>query len=668
MTLQTGSSILNGKYHILDLIGEGGMARVWLAEELTFGQRQVALKEPRADLLPDLAQEVRLRYQREVQVCAALEQARVPHIVRAITAEPYDDSLLLVMEYMPGGDLATLLKQHPDGLPVERAVEIALDLLQALRGVHSHELEIVHRDIKPSNVLFDEQGRAHLADFGLAQLAGMSGRSQLRGGQHPGTPMYMAPEQGRSPDMLLPAADLYALGCVLFEMLSGKRYKRVRPGTRASSLRPEVPPWLDEVLAQALAEDPWERYQGANEMAAALQGEAGQTREAEKQNEREATERARRKAEARAQRLAALRQEAEAALAAEHWQSALEAADAWLDLEPEAGRAAEIRTQAELTLQGPPLRRTPGGVVIATPENLASLLSLPQPPARVWWEKADMELCLVPAGEFLMGLSEEEARRWHKEFGGELDWHLDATPQHTVSLPAYYVGRSPVTNAQYARFVSQTGYKVPRGNPKERPWVKPYNWDKKRERPPAGTKDHPVVLVSWEDAVAYCQWAALRLPSEAEWEKAASWDPDAEQKRVYPWGDDWDSTKCNSAETWAGRPLNTFEAWRAWSAKLDLGSRVRTTPVDKYSTAGDSPCGCADMAGNVWEWVADWYQGYPGTRCKRDEFGATYRALRGGSWSSYSSWARSVFRLRNYPDFRSSDNGFRCGVSATYSP
>ena len=98
----------------------------------------------------------------------------------------------------------------------------------------------------------------------------MSGRSQLRGGQHPGTPLYMAPEQARSPDPLTPAADLYALGCVLFEMLTGKRYKRVRPGILPSALRSEIPAWLDETLARALQEDPWDRYTSAAEMTAAL--------------------------------------------------------------------------------------------------------------------------------------------------------------------------------------------------------------------------------------------------------------------------------------------------------------------------------------------------------------------------------------------------------------
>lgn len=269
MAINEGETILN-KYHIIKLLGQGGMARVWLAEELTFAGRLVAIKEPRADLLPADLQDLARRYQQEITICAALEKACVPNIVHAITAEPYEGMLLLVMEYMPGGDLKALLEQHPDGLSIERAVHIALDLCQALEGVHAHKLEIVHRDIKPSNILFDENERAHLADFGIAQIAGNEDLTKLMGGKPAGTSPYIAPEQETGIGYLTPAADLYALGCVLFEMLTGNRYKRFISGTPARSLKKTVPPWLDDILAKALKQDPADRIQTATEMATAL--------------------------------------------------------------------------------------------------------------------------------------------------------------------------------------------------------------------------------------------------------------------------------------------------------------------------------------------------------------------------------------------------------------
>jgi formylglycine-generating enzyme required for sulfatase activity len=171
------------------------------------------------------------------------------------------------------------------------------------------------------------------------------------------------------------------------------------------------------------------------------------------------------------QRLEILREQAEAALAGERWDEARETAEAWLDLEPEAEGATQIRAQARLMLAGPPLRRTSSGLVIATTENLSWLLSWPQPPARVWSEKAGMEFCLVPAGEFPLGMSEEEAQRWHEEFGGELAWFLVSTPQHTVHVDSFYMGHTPVTNAQYARFARETSHRVPYLDPEDQPWA-----------------------------------------------------------------------------------------------------------------------------------------------------------------------------------------------------
>ncbi|MBK9233441.1 MAG: protein kinase [Anaerolineae bacterium] len=192
------------------------------------------------------------------------------------------DGLLLVLTYMPNGDLAHLLSQHPHGLPLAQAVAIAQAVLAALQGAHAHPLEIVHRDVKPSNILFDGQGQAYLGDFGLAQVANTSGSlTRLRGGSV-GTPLYAAPEQEKGIGYVTPGADLYALGCVLFEMLTGKRYKRVKPGTRASSLRGETPAWLDEVVEKRWRTR-WSRWESAAEMAAALDAEAPEAAERERQ-------------------------------------------------------------------------------------------------------------------------------------------------------------------------------------------------------------------------------------------------------------------------------------------------------------------------------------------------------------------------------------------------
>lgn len=272
MSLFDGATIL-GKYRVVRLIGQGGMGRVWLAEETSFGNRAVALKEPRADIPAAEADEVLRRYQQEVQVYALLQKVGAPHIVPVYTVEPYAGTMLLSMSYMAGGDGDALIRSQPGGVDPARALEIIRPVLAGLRAAHQHPMEIVHRDIKPSNLLLDAEGSAFLADFGLAQLAGMSGRSQVATARpHPGTPLYMAPEQESSTRSLTPAADVYAIGCVLFELLTGKRYRRVRPGTTASSLRADVSPALDALLARCLAEDPFDRYEDAGALLKALEG------------------------------------------------------------------------------------------------------------------------------------------------------------------------------------------------------------------------------------------------------------------------------------------------------------------------------------------------------------------------------------------------------------
>jgi len=252
------------------------------------------------------------------------------------------------------------------------------------------------------------------------------------------------------------------------------------------------------------------------------------------------------------------------------------------------------------------------------------------------------QMIRVPSGEFQMGTGGEEIQwllentDWAKKWQEQGSFKREQ-PQHSVDLSAFEIGRYPVMNSEYRAFVQDTEHRPPS------------HWE--RDTYPEELGDHPVVNVSWNDAVAYCQWLSektskkYRLPTDAEWEKAAGWDEKAGKRWRYPWGDDFDSGKCNTSE----------------------GGSSKTTPVGQYSPEGDGPYGAADMAGNVWEWCQDWfaedyYQRSPSENPSGPEAGRS-RVLRGGSWDFYQYYARCAFRLRLTPDFRNHYVGFRVAAS-----
>jgi formylglycine-generating enzyme required for sulfatase activity len=241
-------------------------------------------------------------------------------------------------------------------------------------------------------------------------------------------------------------------------------------------------------------------------------------------------------------------------------------------------------------------------------------------PVRMRGEKDGSELALVSAGTFLYGSRMDDKNAYSQE-----------KPQQSLYLPDFYIGVYPVTNEQYKKFIDATGRRPPDkadyssgGGPV---------W--KGNSYPKDKAKHPVVCVNWDDACAYARWAGGRLPSEVEWEKAAR----GVDGRIYPWGNDWDKSKCNSGE-----------------------SQIRgTTPVDAYQ-GGIGPYGCFDMAGNVWEWCFDWFsennQRDPEQPAKSPEKGSR-RVLRGGSWFSLPGRCRCAFRIGDVPGNRLGRVGFR---------
>ena len=279
------------------------------------------------------------------------------------------------------------------------------------------------------------------------------------------------------------------------------------------------------------------------------------------------------------------------------------------DMEPLALLATDTDTLS------PTYTQTPTKTVTATPEETATPMYTLTPELGIGStqvsSKDGMEMVEIPAGDFLMGSENGED---------------DEKPQHTVYLDAYWIDQTEVTNAMYTQCVADGVCEPPHTR---------VSYTRSSYYGDSFYDSYPVVNVDWNQANIYCGWAGRRLPSEAEWEKAAR----STDGRTYPWGEQ--SPTCS---------LANFG-----------GCEGDTTAVGSYPQ-GASVYGAVDMAGNVWEWVADWYQVYQGGDASASyAFGQTYRVLRGGSWYYEAWYLRSSYRYGYYPVYWGYvEFGFRC--------
>jgi len=287
-----------------------------------------------------------------------------------------------------------------------------------------------------------------------------------------------------------------------------------------------------------------------------------------------------------------------------------------LEVKPDGGEAvAELGALSSEAPDQPPaalsVEATPKPVEAApTPAPLAPTATFPPPTATpippVAASSTEATMIAIPAGEFTMGSDVEDER-----------------PPHAVFVDGFEMDRLEVTNQEFERFVRETGYVTDAEKAGDTSW-RYYAKNKPQ---------HPVVKVSWNDAVAFCAWAGKRLPSEAEWEKAAR----GADARAYPWGNQWDAARANAKET---------------------GNRG-TTPVGGFP-AGASPYGVLDMAGNVAEWTTDWFKAYPGGDFYSPYYGEKYRVIRGGGWFSDQNLVRTTERSASSMTLANDDVGFRC--------
>ena len=661
MTLNSGDVLVN-RYRIVKLVGQGGFGAVYRAWDTSLGV-PVAVKENL-----DTSAEAQHQFEQEARLLAPLRHDNLPRVSDHFFIS--GQGQYLVMDFVEGKSLEALLAERGGPLPEAEALRWIAQVCNALDYLHTRTPPIIHRDIKPQNIIVTADGRAVLVDFGISKaydptLKTTRGARAVTAGFSPPEQYGMGTTDARS--------DVYALGATLYMLLTGapppESVALIAGGETLTPIRqanPGVSLTTEAAVAAAMTLATSQRLRGAGELRDALAGRAiaplpqvARTVALPAAGERRGAPAwllavvglvavvilagvayrlwANRGDDTPAEPTTVAVDEATAVAGLATTQTADAAADVAATPPPLLAQVVVATATAEPTATATPApTETPA--VTATPANRRVIV---QP------EGGDIQQVLVPAGSFLMGAD-------------DVDSDTDEAPIHEVRLDAFWIDQFEVTNEQFAGFVAATGYvttdeldgvgdTVLTGGFER---VSGANWQHPQGPGSdlAGRADEPVTLVSWDDARAYCAWAGGRLPTEAEWEYAAR-GPDA---HTFPWGDGFDATRLNYCDR------NCFLEWA--DGQGDDGF-VLTAPVSSFPD-GASWMGAVDMAGNVWEWTADWYDPeYYDIAPSSDPRGpgsGVQRVVRGGGWDDTFDFARSANRHVYAPDRPQNYLGFRC--------
>lgn len=636
-----------GRYYLVERLGEGGMAIVYKGYDTRL-ERDVAIKIIRsAAFPPEILSQILRRFEREAKSLAKLSHA---NIVNVYDYGEHDGSPYLVMEYLPGGTLKGRI-----GRPIPWKEALSL-FIPVARGVaYAHQRGILHRDIKPANILLTDGNEPKLSDFGIAKLFETEQATALTGiGTAIGTPEYMAPEQWNGITSI--QTDLYSLGVVLYEMVAGRKpfvadtpaaillKQATEPLPSPRKFAADLPEVLEHILIKTLAREPENRYKDVGGLLQALEN------------------------------LPVHENATMPALAAagEMYQTAPTDAIAETRQTPVPARGGE-KPQPSIEDKRPASRRSrtalfaAGGILLV----LISVFSLFQ--AGKWMASGTRQISnrspaapqsthtptllpLLAAPAFTptvqatgtAGADQQDfffsdpagnlvPMRFVPE--GEFTYGSDSgisneKPQQQVFLDAYYIDKFEVTNFLYKACVNARGC----------PPLKTTNSHTRTDYYRNPEYDNfPVINVDWHQASAYCAWRDINLPTEAQWEKAAR----GTDGRSFPWGNE--TIDCSKA--------NYYDSVQGKACEGD------TTPVGMHKDGG-SPYGVFDLAGNVWEWVADFYASSHAfdlsvSNPTGPEMGV-YRVLRGGSWVNLGDFLSTTRRVANDSNYSHYSVGFRC--------
>ncbi len=627
--------VLNNRYRIVRLLGQGGFGAVYRAWDLQL-EGVCALKENL-----DPTTEAQRQFEREAKLLFGLRHSGLPKVFDYFALP--GQGQYLVMEYIEGEDLELKLKQAASGatsiqpLPEAQVLPWIAQVCDALSYLHSRTPPVIHRDVKPANIKITPEGQAVLVDFGIAKSYNPQQITTI--GAKAVTPGYSPLEQysGNTDAQ----SDVYALGTTAYTLLTGQAPPPsvdisagiAPPPPPAHSLNPAVSAQTSKAVAHAMRLNRNERTPSAAAFKAELSlvGSApapaigvppGRTVTAPVVQPGASTS-------GGAGRLPAwLRWTGGALLVVALVTVAyLVGGGSGKD---SRGEVASSPTMTPMPTMSP---RTLVLTLTYAPNNTPALtlaLTPTRPPhAPLPTMSPGVQMALVPAGEFQMG----------SESGSS-----DEQPVQTIFLEDFYIDLYEVTNALFAEFLNKMG----NGQEEGVAWL-----DASEEgarihqvggiwQADGGYSDHPAIEVNWYGARAYCAWRGARLPTEAEWEKAAR---GGLVSLSYPWGDE--SPVCTVGD--------------------DTGAQFASCGGGTVEVGSFAPNGYGlfDMAGNVWEWVNSLYNSYPyrADDGREDSQTSGTRVLRGGSWNNNPFNLRTAYRSYYEPVNADNDVGFRCARS-----
>ncbi|MEW6731109.1 MAG: bifunctional serine/threonine-protein kinase/formylglycine-generating enzyme family protein [Acidobacteriota bacterium] len=603
-----------GKYEIIEMIGSGGMGRVYKARHLDLGNL-VAIKMLNTNLIQN--DEAIERFKREARASAKVLH---PNTVRVFDYGVEGNACFLVMEFLEGEPLRKRLSKRKR-LPLPEIVHFVEQVCYVLEVMHRKG--IVHRDLKPDNIFFHQQEDIEVVkvlDFGIAKVSSATIDSTLtRPGSLVGTPHYMSPEQCQGIE-LDGRADLYSFGVILYEMLAGRvpfdaensltlMFKHVQEEPQQLSvIVPHLPPALCETVMRLLAKEPKDRFQTAKDFLQAFCAAAQITPTIKLETlDKSQTGKTKDRFDGRTGEI-----------------SSLHVPPTEVVEKPAPKPVLKYVVGSAITVLIATVALIMSGIF--SPQPIQPKVITPDPPEQDEATKRISTLLkdfvLIEGGNYTIGREPNAAKQIPMEEG----------PGHQVILSSYYLSKYEVTNKEYREFVLAAQYRAPKG------------WNGNNYS--IGADDLPVTNVSWDDAIAYCRWRSqrdkidYRLPSEDEWEHAAR----GNDARLYPWGDIWDNSfaHTNKAENLAIIPL-----------------AVNSPPNNNNDR---SPLGIFALAGNVSEWTASNFQVYPGSAYKPRNEDLKCKVYRGGNFNSPVDDSRTTARFWNKPDTVKPNLGFRLAV------